>query len=702
MKLMTRARYALARWAVKGLTWQYTPTWVSRNILSTSFHSLVHEGVRKNAAVYSCLLAHAFTFPEPPLLVWDGDDDSAKPIPNHPIRTLIKRPNADQGEAALMGSIASWQAAGGNCYLHKLRNGSRRVIGLRPYHDGVMRAVPVGDSDGIGDESGSWISHYLFRRSDGEEIEVPREDIIHIKWPFPDPLDPWRAHPPIFAAAREVDADNEAVRYMSALLQNDATPRTVLTQSPEQALTENERARVRSEWASLNGGDKRGGIAILEAGMSVERLSFNMNELNFAALHDIPEQRICAVLRVPSSVAGLGDDPTYSNSEEAWNRFTRDTRVPLWRSVASQIQAGLADDFGNDVVVRFDLRRVAALQEDENERVQRIAAVFTAGLGGFFESRAAIGLSEQPEPGELFITQLARELVPFRELVGAPLVQTIEVLPNREPARLTAPPTDEGEPVPEPENALADEGVKGRKARPSAGRIGRALQRARSEVARRMEPRVEAYFEILAASVARRAEGSKALEVKALPDVDQLLLPDDAVALTGIFRIFTLEILRASWEVWNQALDVEVAFDETDPAVVAALAQSGTRITGIVETTRAAVRELLEYGAGQGWTLDQLVRGDGDQPGLRDMVAESYKGRARAIARTETAMAQASATASRYAAAGVSRVTILDGGGDDSDDICNQLNGTVQTLEWYQANQIQHPNCVRAAAPAFD
>jgi hypothetical protein len=114
------------------------------------------------------------------------------------------------------------------------------------------------------------------------------------------------------------------------------------------------------------------------------------------------------------------------------------------------------------------------------------------------------------------------------------------------------------------------------------------------------------------------------------------------------------------------------------------------------------VRELLEYGAGQGWTLDQLVRGDGDQPGLRDMVAESYKGRARAISRTEVGTAQQVASVARYQAAGVRRVTVLDGGGDDSDDICNQLNGTTQTLAWAEANPLQHPNCVRSFAPAFD
>lgn len=699
MRLLTRARYALARAMLKGMSWQYTPLWISRTLLNGAFHSLVSQGYSRNAAFFSCVETHAFTFPEPPLLVWDSDDDSAKPVPNHPLRRLFVRPNADQGEAELMATAITWMAIGGNCYVHKLRNRRGQVIGLRPYHDGVMRPEPA-DSDA----AESWIKHYWFRQSDGQETPVPREDVIHLKWPSVDPSAPWRAQAPIIAAAREVDADNEATRYLGALLQNDAIPRTVITQSAQQALTPDEVIRMRAEYQQLHGGDNRGGVAILEAGAQVQRLGLNMSELDFSALHDIPEQRICAVLRVPSSVAGLGDDPTYSNSEEAWNRFTRDTRVPLWRAVASEIQADLAPEFDNGVAVRFDLRKVAALQEDANQRAQRVISGFGAGLLGFRESRALFGVSEAPDPSDLFVTQLARELVTFRELVAPPPPAVTIIDQPAAPAQLAAPVND----MPAGEATDQQPAVDTLKARhaaerkAAATRVARALQRVRREVAARMERRVAAYFDDLAGRVVSRAEDAGKAQRKDLPDVAQLLLPGDGAELGGVFRVFVLEVVRASWELWNQALDVELAFDESDPAVVAALEQSGSRIAGIVETTRAAVRDLLQLGAAEGWSIDQLVRGTDDRPGLRDLVEQAYRGRARTIARTELAYGQASAAAARYRAAGVRRVLILDNGQDDPDDACRQLNGTTQTLEWYQANQLGHPNCTRAAAPSFD
>jgi HK97 family phage portal protein len=695
MRLITQARYALARWAAKGMTWSYTPTWVSRSILNAAFHSLVSQGYARNAAYFACIETHAFTFPEPPLLVWDSDDDSAKPIPNHPLRRLLARPNIDQGEAEFLATAITWMAIGGNCYLHKLRNSRGQVVGLRPYHDGVMRPEPAGD------DAESWIARYRFRLANGEEEPVPREDVIHLKWPSVDPSAPWRAQAPILAAAREVDADNEATRYLGALLQNDAIPRTVITQSPQQALTPDEVRRMRAEYQQLHGGDRRGGVAILEAGASIQRLGLNMSELDFSALHDIPEQRICAVLRVPSSVAGLGDDPTYSNSEEAWNRFTRDTRVPLWRAVASEIEADLAADFGGNIAVRFDLRRVAALQEDEGARATRVVSGFTAGLLGFRESRALLGVAELPDAGDLFVSQLARELVPFAQLAAAPIPapqDTITVLPAPPRPQLTAPADD----APDDEPSETAKARRQTEAKASGLRVARALQRARREVAARMERRVERYFDELAERVVSRAEDAGKAQQKELPALAQLLLPGDETELGGIFRVFTLEILRASWELWNQALDIELAFDESDPAVVASLAQAGDRISGIAQTTRDAVRDLLQFGAGEGWSIDQLVRGTDERPGLRDLVAQTYQGRARTIARTELGTAQQTAAAARYEAAGVRRVLVLDNGVEDSDPRCTELNGTTQTLEWAQANPLQHPNCLRSFAPSFD
>ncbi|HEX5634086.1 MAG TPA: hypothetical protein VFX50_12695, partial [Gemmatimonadales bacterium] len=328
--------------------------------------------------------------------------------------------------------------------------------------------------------------------------------------------------------------------------------------------------------------------------------------------------------------------------------------------------------------IATDTSGVAALQDDILPKLEAAARLWALGVPyNTIETR--LGLGTGPIPGG-DVGYLPSSAIPALE-AGAPL-----------PA-----------PVALSVKAMAHQ---------KSQRAARALQRVRRDVATRMEPEVAAAFATLAGRVVSRARAAKAATyvnghgaatvVKELPDAEQLVLADDAALFGGIFRAFTLEVLRASWELWNQALDVELAFDERDPAVVEALAQSGARITGIVETTREAVRGLLQYGAGEGWTIDQLVRGTDERPGLRALVEQTYRGRARTIARTETGEAQQTAAMARYEAAGVGRVLVLDNGQDDPDDACARLNGTVQTLAWARANALGHPNCTRAFAPSFE
>ena len=84
---------------------------------------------------------------------------------------------------------------------------------------------------------------------------------------------------------------------------------------------------------------------------------------------------------------------------------------------------------------------------------------------------------------------------------------------------------------------------------------------------------------------------------------------------------------------------------------------------------------------------------------MRGIVRETYKNRAKTIARTEIANAQNTGTIARYQVAGVTRVRVYDG---DYDELCDSLNGTIQTMDWAIANPTAHPNCTRSFAPIVE
>jgi len=202
----------------------------------------------------------------------------------------------------------------------------------------------------------------------------------------------------------------------------------------------------------------------------------------------------------------------------------------------------------------------------------------------------------------------------------------------------------------------------------------------------------------------QKAEGHLKM-VNSWPEAEDLFEPGDAEELKEILRSFYMQVIQESWDTWGLvAGGLYTPFDPEDPAVTRVLEKAGGRVRMIDETTLLALRTVMKHGSEQGWSIDHLVRGDAENgiPGLKDVIEQTYKNRARAIARTELGTAQNLAAAARYASAGVKNVVVLDDGFDNSHPCCKQLNGAVVPLAWAEEHPLQHPNCVRAYAPEFD
>lgn len=711
MNLLTKLRYQLAGLSLKAGSLAVVPRWVRASFLEPSFERLTRDGYKKNSAFMACVATLAFGFPEPPLRIFTEEGDQGEPLPLHPLRILLRRPNPIMSERALMSSTMVYLAIGGNAYWHKVRNGSGQVIRLWPYHAGQLEPVPGGEN---------WISYYSYDDGSGRGQDVPTEDVVHFRWPLPDPDQPWMALPPIVAAAQEVDMDNEARRYVYALLRNDAVPRVAL-EVPEHVIVDDAmEKRLKSQWRQKYGGDNRGEMAILTGGAKATRVALDLEELAYEALSRVPETRIAANLRVPAMIAGLNaglERSTFANYAEARQAFTEDTLSTLWELMAAEVDSSLVPEFGNPKLdARFDLRAVKALQENTDALWARVDRAVRGGYLMLNEGRRALGFEEVPD-GDIFLwvgTTFAQdaddlaaataEISPAAPLVPAPAatdaaergkgVQLQDPQDDTPPKALPAPPMS--------------------KASRTARRQARRLQRIRLDLIEAMADDVDDYFADMAQRVVDRAQdsgkgkqphtnGHGPAQVKAtLPTVDELLTTGDEERLRQLMERYYIEVIRASWQSWGEMLEDETVFSLTDPAVRSALSQAGGQVRQITDTTRSALQDLLTHAYDEGWSIGQLVSGVGDTPGLRSLVTETYHNRGRTIARTELGTAQQSAAVARYNGAGVRRVQVLDNGFDNSDPVCVELNGTIQTLDWATDNLLQHPNCVRAFAPYYE
>lgn len=709
MRMMDNLRLWAAMTLVKASRVAVFPDWMRHSFMDITFPTLVREGYKKNSAVFSCVQALAFGFSEPRLRVYtDGSPDDA-----HPLVRLLRHPNPDMGMKSLLQYTMTYVAIGGNCYWLKVYNGRNEVVELWPLHDGQMTPVPGGTR---------MIKHYELLDVDGVKVDdIPRERVIHFRWAV-DPLQPWRGMSPLVAVAREADLDSEMTDYTFALLKNNAVPPLALIAPEHVILQDYQIRRMKQEWAEQYGGENRGKPAILEGGVDIKQLSFDINRLAAEAMRNIPESRICAAFKVPPTVAllyvGL-QHMTYDNVQGMLRYFTEQTLVPMWDRFDDIITHGLSTDFDmEDSEVQFDIRGVVALQRKRLELGEFVDRAVRGGYMTRNEARAELSLPETRD-GDVF-------LVSFSTVSEPALGKT----------------------------ALSQSEAKSLKVTTSESRrqvalmVGRTLQSIRKSVEVRMAADVERFFHELAERVVQRARrlteaglraqclewklagwtpgridpttacGLAALASKA----QQLTLPglfDDADFgdLLHVFGFWAYTILEESWDTWNYALDVTLSFNRNDPAVVAVVQTLGDRITLISEATRNGVREILSEGYQRGWSIEHIVMGDPEAgiPGLRETVSGlTYRGpdgrlitltpeqRARMIARTELGTAQNMTTYSRYANAGVERVLVLDDSFDNSHEFCRAINGKVVPLSWAQGHALCHPNCVRAFAPEFD
>ena len=594
-------------------------------------------------------------------------DSNAQPVENHPLTLLLKQPNVTHDSAEFTEILLIHKLLGGEWFAEVVEDARGNPAELWPRRPDEVWVVGA-----VLDSAYAIPAFYQVPLLNPPVIDA--RSMIHEM--FVNPLNPWRGLSVIRAVGSEIANDLASLANTQRTLTDGVRDYAIST---DQTLTPAERARAEMQLDQKYG---RHRPLLLEAGQDIRVIGKAPDDVSMLAVRDYSRQAVGAVFGVPDEIMGYGKD-TYENFNTALRVFWTMTLLPMtqrldatfthfFTSVRPMLRPGER--------VMTDTSSVRVLQDDVAPRIEQGQRLWAMGVP-YNTIEQTLKLGTGPIPGGE-VGYLPATLLPASMLVGADIA------------------------APEPVQRSVV------KRAPNPRLTALRLQRIRQRVANDLESDISEVFDQLARDVVRRARAvattSRAATTmqKASVDgvtVDALLPLDEEYGLLTEITLGVVQLMQESWQIWNLALGVDLAFEETDPAVVAAMRQSSSRVTAITETTRDALRKYLEYGAEQGWSITELVEGDDTYPnGLSGIVEQTYRNRSRAIARTEMGFAQAEGTVNRYQRAGVSMVEILDNGFDDSHPECVRLNGTTQTLDWYRANPLQHPNCVRAAAPIID
>ncbi len=340
-----------------------------------------------NSAVVACLQVLSVSFSEAVLQIKVYDDELDKIVPNHPLTTLMRRPNPYMSGDILQQYIINAMHVSGDAYIIKQKNNAGQLVALYPLMP--EQITPKGNNEEL-------ITHYEYETANKKVMIMP-EDMVHIRLGL-DQTDHKKGFAPLRTVLREIYGDESAGQMATALLANSGVPSVMISPKDDFGPTQEEAEQIAKTYQQKVSGKNKGMPLILSGSMDIKKMAFSPTELDIGTLRRVPEERISAVLGVPAILAGLGaglERATYSNAKELREFFTENKLIPLWKQVGEEItQQILLKDYESNslTTAEYNFSEVRALQTDVADIYNRVNVGVQGGWITIAEAREAVGL----------------------------------------------------------------------------------------------------------------------------------------------------------------------------------------------------------------------------------------------------------------------------------------------------------------------
>ncbi|HFC04819.1 MAG TPA: phage portal protein [Rhizobiales bacterium] len=351
------------------------PVWAPRN-----YASFAQQGFAENAIGYRCVKMIAEAAASVNLHVLENGDV----LSDHPLQTLLKKPNPAESGRQLLESFYSYLQIAGNAYLEAavLENQVRELHVLRPDR---MKVVP-GQS-GWPEAYDYCVNGSSTRFEQSRELVAP---ILHVK--MFNPLDDHYGMSPFEAAARGIDIHNAAGAWNKALLDNAARPSGALvydSKGGDANLTGEQFDRLKKELeATFQGAGNAGRPMVLEGGLDWKPLSHSPKDMEHIEAKHVAAREIALAFGVPPMLLGIPGDNTFANYAEANKTFWRQTVLPLVDKTSQSLGNWLSPAFGSELGIGYNKEAIPALATERQSLWKMINA---AGFLTDEEKRRIVG-----------------------------------------------------------------------------------------------------------------------------------------------------------------------------------------------------------------------------------------------------------------------------------------------------------------------
>lgn len=340
------------------------------------------------ATVYGCVRFRSVdTARCTPSLYRLGNDGEQIPVTDHPVATLLKRPNRQQTWFEFARQMQMAQLLRGNGYAAIRRDRRGNPIELIPINPDAVQVLEA--VDGSIYYNVSRIGLWQLAMLQDFPVAIPQENMFH-----------WRGltfntlvGASVIALARDsmglaMGQEQQAARW----LKNGARMSGVIKHP--KTLSEPVAARLKASWDEFYSGIQNvGKTAILEEGMEYQALSLTSVDLEFLNSRTFQVQDVCRWFAVPPYKLGIPDKTATKNISESEQEYVNSAIAPdldLWEQ-RIEFTFDLAND---DLHVDFDeapLLRADALTRFNTYRVGILSSVLKPN-----EARKAERLPAEP------------------------------------------------------------------------------------------------------------------------------------------------------------------------------------------------------------------------------------------------------------------------------------------------------------------
>lgn len=302
------------------------------------------------------------------------DDRTRADASDHAVAQLLtRRPNGWQRPAQFKRMMQAHVLLRGNAYALKSRSRGE-VRALIPIHPD---RVAVKQLDSLELE-------YTITRKNGTQIVVGESEVFHL---FGLTLNGYSGVTPLTYARETIGQARARDRQVAATFKHGARPSGAVSMPDNKKLTDPAFDRLQRSLDDFRaGGDKDGGVLLLEEGLTWETISLSPTDMQWIEAQKLTRSEICMFFGVPPSMIGdnSGSDSNWGTGLEqksnGFSAYTMDDHLVMWEE---EIGAMIADP---SVYARFN--RAAMVRTDIKTRYAAHAIALQWGFASPNEVRA--------------------------------------------------------------------------------------------------------------------------------------------------------------------------------------------------------------------------------------------------------------------------------------------------------------------------